>query len=317
MTVLFGTGFELGANGVVTGDNSISSAEVHTGVYSLYLGYGGTMYAPISPAQNEIYVTMWVFGGFDYINLLLDSTTLVRLAYNVTSGCWDAYRGTSTLIASGTKPIPGADVWYCIQFRVTIDDSSGIVETWIDGVADIDFTGDTKPGSDTTINQLFAHQNVGGYVYIDDITIATTQLGDIRYDALQPDGDDTAEWAPSAGGDNYALVDEIPYSDADYLTSGSSPGGHTDKHTLEDWSSTGKSPQFCMCWVRAWKTAAGVRQIEHGIDSSGVEDTSGYYDMSTSGDFYSYPVESDPYTSGSFTPDSINSLKHVLRADSP
>lgn len=312
MTVLFGTGFELGTNAIVTGSNSIVSDPVHTGVYSLFLSYNGTMYADLSSAQNEVYGTVWIYNGnLEHLEVRHDATTIIRFAYN--NGCWDAYRGTSVLIASGTKPIPNG-IWYCFQFHVTVDDSSGIVETWVDGVADIDFTGDTKPGSDTTINKLYAFQNVAGAAYLDDITVATTQYGDIRYDALQPDGDDTAEWAPSAGIDNYAMVDEIPYSDADYVTSGSPPAGHTDKYTLENWPATGKSPQFCMCWARAWKTDAGARQIEHGVDSGGVEDTSGYYDIATSPDFYAHPVESDPFTSGSFTPDSINNLKFLLRS---
>lgn len=315
MSVLFGTGFEMGATEVCTGSNSLETTTVHTGVYSARLDYNGSLIISIDE-QGEIYLSAWVYHSNTddpRIYIRYDSTVLVELRHNGSSGAWDAYRSTSNLLASGTVPSTD-DAWYNMQAHISIDDAAGVVETWIDGSQDIDFTGDTKPGSETTANSVRFFQNTAGVLYVDDVTVGDSaggQIGDIRYDWVSPDGDDSVQWTPSAGS-NYQCVDEVPYSDSDYVTSGSD--GHKDVYTLGDWNGTAKTAQHVVSWVRAKKDAAGTRQLQHGLDSGGVEDEAALYDITTDYVYYDYVVEDDPDGGGDLTESVVDALKFVLES---
>lgn len=315
-TPWFGTGFELGGLMFRLYSNvslNSNASYVKTGTYSLKSDPGEWVDVEIeehSSAYVDVgsYVYPDIFDRHRIIAYTTDGSTIeIRLS---NSGYWDAYVD-EVLVASGTRGVT-ADAYHNIQVRFHVD-NSGYIRTRIDGVDDISYSGDTQPDTDTTIEKVRFYYDTGGIVsgYWDDITVGTGGWpGDIRYDGLMPDGDDSVEWTPSAG-DNYAAVDEVPYSDADYVSAGSPD--LTDIYTMEDWSGSNKSPQFLVAWARAKKDAAEPRTLELVVSSGGSESSSGSFNVATTFTYYDHIFETDPDGSA-WSDTTIDALKAGIRS---
>ena len=134
------------------------------------------------------------------------------------------------------------NTWMLFEAKIRIDDSQGIFEFRKNGRSLIEFEGDTKPGNDTSIdNIIFVNPNInGGYAYWDDLIINDDQGSYInswpcglKIDALRPTEDGNySQWTPSAGTDNYACIDETPPIIDDYVETDVS--GHKDSYVMSD-----------------------------------------------------------------------------------
>jgi len=220
---------------------------------------------------------------------------------------WDAYVD-GVLVGTGTVILPAA--WHSIQFHLNVADA-GTLQTKIEGISDIDYSGDTKPGASAVIDSVYLRMTGPGGAPIDhdrwdDFVIGYGGWpGDIWVDALYPNGDDVVQWSRSAGADNYALVDEDPPSDADYVYT--TTNGHKDVYTLEDWDGTGKTPLFVVQWCRAKKDSAGSQQIKLVMDD-GTESVSAAEDVLTSYRYVNRLLMAPP-SGGAWTDAVIDGLK--------
>lgn len=122
-----------------------------------------------------------------------------------------AYVGTSK-VATGTITL-STSTTYLVEVQYKVDGASGIIKVYIDGVLDINYSGDTQNGTLTTIKRL----TIDSDIYLDNVIIDDAELpGDTEIGILAPSGaGTTTQWTPSSGS-NYACVDEIPVSDTDY-----------------------------------------------------------------------------------------------------
>lgn len=117
----------------------------------------------------------------------------------------------------------GADTWIYFEVKVTVHDSTGSVEVRINGSDTplINLTSvDTKNGSTGVIDNIRLISPSGSVAvqyddwYICDLTgsINNDFLGDVRVDAIVPDGDGTttglATTFPASPTDHYSKVDE-------------------------------------------------------------------------------------------------------------
>ena len=114
--------------------------------------------------------------------------------------------------------------WYYIEMKGRIDDTNGYAHVRVNEQVLLDYTGYLHYSGSTTISNLYLR----GYSYnrgrIDDVYVADNQgsdvndyLGDIRIDAVRPNGaGNYAQLTPSAGA-NYECVDEVLYDDSDYV----------------------------------------------------------------------------------------------------
>jgi len=322
-TPLYGTGYEMGAIPLTSSDYtraSINSTTVKTGTYSLKLESVGfpfhawAWYA-VPVETSALYVSGNVYtnagSGFASLGVILDSGEIVELRKDVTNHTWDLYVDGS-LVQAGSIAVPNGQ-FQNVQAYFDIG-NSGAVATKVDGVDDIDYSGDTQPGSGSTISYVQQYQAAEGVIsYWDDLSFGTGDWGgDIRFDGLVPNGDDSVQWTPSTGADNYALVDEIPPSTADYVSTGTT--AQTDKYVLGDWSGSAKTTQFVMGWVYTKKDAAGAIQLRVLVDSSGDEDVSDALDLLTADAYYSHLVQLDPHTSGSWADSGIDAMKIGIRS---
>jgi hypothetical protein len=323
----FGTGFEMGHVDVIPSplrqNAAIATTPVKTGTYSMRIsgpsgGAQGWITFERSVPSEYLDLAVWVYphagDTANRIILTLDDAHTLSLRRYEDTKTWDFYVDNS-LAESGTIETL-TDAWQHIQLRAFID-GSGYFQTKIDGVPDIDFSGDTQPDTGTDVESVkIWNQGVSNYeyvMYIDDVVYGTGDWpGDIRFDALVPNGDSSVQWTPSTGSDNYALVDERPPSTADYVSAGSP--GLEDLYDLADWSGTAKTPQFVMAWAYAKKDVAGDIQLQLFVDSNSSESSGSPLDLTTTDAYYSHLAATDPNGSIAWLDNAIDALKIGIRS---
>lgn len=144
--------------------------------------------------------------------------------------------GNGTLIAVSAGGVITINAWHHWEIRVTISDTTGIIQVWIDGAQVINGSGlDTKNGGTAdAIDRIEFFRTAAGEHHVADFVIsdATTPLGVTRVTPLLPtaDGNYTA-WTPSTGTSHFALVDEqTPNGDTDY--NAATTEGDKDSYTF-------------------------------------------------------------------------------------
>ena len=323
-TPLFGTGFEMGSIEIVPAGQRflvyLQSSIVHTGTYACEIrgvhgSVDGYLDLNVDTVTAELYIGAWVSPEKDYyfeIKVKTSDGYYVGLRYDNANNVWDAYVNGAKVDDGGV--IHTQDTWHFVELYVNID-NAGDIQSKVDGVPDIVYSGDTQPGAATDIVYLrfLQHHEAFGteYTRIDDLTYGTGGFpGDIRYSAaLVPDGDTAQlDWTPSAGSTNYAMVDEIPGSDADYVTADTV--GYQDIYTLSDWSpASGDDPQFIIDWIRAKKDTAATQGLEPVVDVNGSQSSGGSLDLSTTYLYYGRVVADDPDTGSGWDEAGINAIK--------
>lgn len=228
-TLLSGTGFEPGSIDVVelyTGGTwtvRTASPAPHNGTYYLSSSGGAAHYAQfdVTGGSDDVYVAAANYpanytSSCQRIRAMQTGVTLCEVRWNATTKAWNAYVN-GALVANGSIIVPNA-AWHHIQVRFHVA-NAGHIQTYIDGNLDINYAGDTMPGATGTLDKIQIGVSTN-YTYWDDIAVGTGGWpGDIRFDVKKPkaDADDSNSWELSAGADAYALVDEIPPDDADYI----------------------------------------------------------------------------------------------------
>lgn len=330
-----GTGFELGlATGtepwkeqfladysdldtvdfVPDGTSGISS---HSGSFHCQVGAGAATSNFFSLAvpdgtTNELYLSFFMdltgSGKGFQVGFTLSDTTQVFLQKDqgVGNTTFDAYVGASN-VASGSEDVPNGD-WGLVEIYVKIDGSAGIIQSAIDSVSDISFSGNTQPGASTTITEVFFEFSLSianppdGFV-IDDITMDTdAPPGDVRYSRVYPNANTaTIEWTPNVGLDNYEVVDEV--NDTTYVFS--STEGDQDFYDLIDWTN-GFQIYMVQHYVRAqYVTAAADLDI---LLVSGATTNTDNRTLTASLDFYWSGYRTDPNTGGQWLTAALDAL---------
>lgn len=161
---------------------------------------------------------------------------------SLTFGVWadGGYKSSETFNVN-------ADQWYYIEVKHRIHGTSGVGQMRIDEQLVYSYSGDTHtapnvfPPYNITFCQLALTGNYQETLYsmeVDDIYIADTSgaecndfLGDIRIDAIHPNGaGNYAQLTPSAG-NNYECVDEEAINISDYVEGANT--GDKDSYSYE------------------------------------------------------------------------------------
>lgn len=288
MARIWMSGFEAGHIGVLAwGNGDISNAQHRTGSYSYYCGNSERGNFDLSDDPSEIYVRMGLYPTnwgvtSDHVWCgLYDETGDNLLTFCFDSGQVVVRRGDEggTILATGSIAV-GINAWSCIEFHAKIDDAAGVVQTKVDGVSDIDFTGDTKHGSYTGIDHMtlgFDESNSNTLGYYDDIAINDTTgsdnnswIGRGGIYGLFPEGAGThTDFTPSAG-DNHDCVDEVPPNDdTDYVES--NVVGHQDTYAMDDLVPTDGDIQAVQWIARAKLDAAGSGNFQRALRYDGTD----------------------------------------------
>jgi len=283
-------------------DVDVSSAQAHTGTYSLRLnistdGFGRWAIdgSPSSPS-----VSVWVRSNESTVYNVNDS---MRMRFRLTTGefielRWDGAEHTFDAYVDGVKVADGTiEVshmgWFHVQFYCVIDDA-GSIGVKIDGHQSIDYSGDTQPAGAAGAD--YYYQAIGAMsirtYYIDDLVWGSGDyLGDLRCVDIRPNADTAQDdWTPSAG-DNYSTVDETPENDADYNETNTN--GHADELALSDFDDTLMTPRAVVAYARARMEGAFGDSLKVGIVSNAVEVTTTHA-LSTAYEYYTHTADEDP-----------------------
>jgi hypothetical protein len=294
MTRIFTEGLEFGdmlAFDTATGKLITTSPTPRSGSYAIKTSNGASEYTfqKNFTAVDEIYIRMGfniVSASTGYLMALRNSSTYIGgLKYDTTNSKMLLYLGNpngGTLIGTGTISI-STSVWYLLEWHLKVSDSVGVSQVKIDGVMDIDFSGDTKPSTQTQVDNWYTHYGSGwADTAFDDFAFNTTDntdgkndnswCGEGKIELLKPNGNgNVSEWTGSDGNstDNYALVDDIPASSSDYVQD--STAGNQDAYTLEDFTGTNKSILRVWAEARAIDTVPEGAQMKIGVRTNSVD----------------------------------------------
>jgi len=221
---------------------------------------------------------MSVFGDTgvtQHLTVNLDAAGRVQLRRGGASG---------TVIATSSHTPIVTGTWHYVELKCTIADSGGTAIVKLDNVEVINFTGDTKnAGTNTTVDALgviCTNTSFPDDLYccdgVDGTTLSPAQnaanndfLSDCTVKPQRPDGNGAlSQWVGSDGNstDNYLLVDDVPFSSADYV--GSAVAGDRDLYNVTDLVG---SPTVIGVQVKVFaaKSDAGTRSIKTLSRSSG------------------------------------------------
>lgn len=252
------------------------------------------------------------------------TTELGNIRINLATSLLELYTSTNTLVATGTHPI-SVDTWYLLEVHVKIADASGVVEARLDGLDEASFTGDTKPGSATTVDNFTINSVSGLDVWFDDLAmndISNTDgkndnswCGDGKIFILYPNDNGTTNQFTGSDADstnNYLHVDEIPHdTDSTYVED--SVSGHKDMYNLIPFSGSGMTVLRVYPEARIRDTVSESGSIHLGLRTYSTEyKTSSPKPLLTSytkivGDDY----KTNPYTTSGWTNTEIDALEFL------
>jgi len=205
--------------------------------------------------------------------------------------------------------------FHYIEIKVKIDNTTGTIDCHLDGVSEISGTGlDTQNTGNATANQVRLGVGAGATwdcayddYYIADGTGGQTFLGDVRVEALFPNGNGNSSQfvgSDSNSTDNYLLVDETtPNGDTDYVES--STVGNKDTYTYTDLTPGSGTVYAVQPIPYARKSDAGTRSIVSVARLSGTEADSSAETLSTTYQYLPDIRETKP-GGGSWTVADVN-----------
>jgi len=331
MAILVMEGFEAGSMDVCDSYNNatVSNTQARTGTYALRIdSYTGNEYAIFDLGANktEIYMGIGVYmtgGAYDYaLFQLIDSGGTSQLSFiaDPSTQVLKIYRGdgNGTQIASGG--IISLNQWKYIEAHIVIHDTSGVCTVKIDGVQEINFSGDTCNGGAADIRTMRIGRNSGSavgcaYAYYDDLVINDTSgsyntgwPGRGGIELLSPNGAGNSTDLTASAGSNYECVDEQPPDDDTTYVYGSTQDDH-DGYTLTNTTQTG-TVKAIKWFARAKTTAAGSDAIKRHLRINGT-DYNGASDLNLTTDYAYYKeiLEENPDDSAAFETADLDAME--------
>lgn len=243
------------------------------------------------------------------------ATTQVWFRLNA-DGTISALRATTVL--GTTTAVLVVNTYSYLEFKVTINDTTGVVQIRNNGVLVLDLSAqDTANGAAGWNNiRLGTVGQASGTVqrYYDDLYVLdgtgsaplNTVLGDVRVDARYPTAEGASSaWTPLSGTDNALMVDETaPDDDTTYVST--STTGATDTHVTQDAPVAGAAIYGVQHCLNMKKADAGPCTVAPVVRYSTTDYTGSDLSPSTS---YAYGLvvqETNPGTGVQWTDTDFN-----------
>lgn len=263
--------------------------------------------------------------------VLIDTNGTRHLTLFVNSdGRLSIYRGpagwvktSATLLATSTLPVITAGAWNHIEFKATIDNSSGATEVRVNGV---EVAGLTLSGTDTQNSSLASVASIAfensysggtanpdtGHYYVKDFILWDTTgsqnndfLGSCHVYTLQLDGDTSFNWDASTGSTGYNLIDELTPDDADYISADNTPPAASE-FTFENLPADIVSVKGLLTVARMRKTDGGDGQVQMGVKSNGSTDSGADRTITSAFTYWWDVSELSADTASAYTPTEVN-----------
>jgi hypothetical protein len=233
------------------------------------------------------------------------------------SGAIYIYDQSDSLVGTSSNGLFRQNSWHYVEIKVVVGDS-GSVTVKVDGVQVLNVTAiDTKPGTETSVDQV-RFWDPGGDMWWDDIIMmdgtgseCNDFIGDVKITTLMPTSDDAVnDWSNSGGGGAYADIDDpivgTHNGDTDYIYSATP----TDKSLFgyENLASTPAAIYAVNVLSQVKKDDAGARTMGAYLDSNGTTDSGSAFSPTTGYLDYQSFWTLDPDTSAAWTYSGVNAL---------
>lgn len=254
------------------------------------------------------------------------ATELGSLRWNSANRCWDIYTSTTTLSLAGVTVSAPADTnHYVLELHVKIADAGGSIDFKIDGTAQPAFTGDTKPGTATTVDRI-GWNVASGSAVIDDLGLNDVSggadnswLADYHLYPMTANGNgDNSGFVGSDGNstDNYLLVDEVPSNaDTDYVESATATTKDLYNFTNLPTLPAGSTVTRVIVEARIRQITADADSINlvvkggTGAGAPSTEAASGNLVLGTSYARFVYESKTNPATTAAWTEAEVNAMQ--------
>ena len=330
MTRLINTGFETGDKLDFTSTTgTVQTSIVYTGGYALGITGSAAFDLPVPVPGDVLYLSFFLYtdlGSSSIIDFMrvrdISGVGLLEFSANI-SGVAYLYR-SGTLLATSSSPVFQDLAWHHVEIFVTIADSGGRGVLKVNGVTVIDFTGDTKPGTNTDIYTFAASVGNNFAYYYDDLVVNddggsapdNTYPGRVRLFPLRPTGaGNYTQWdrGGTDSGANWSQVEEVPASSVDYVTT--TVDDEIDSYALANLSGLPAGASFKSVIVVAEAMLdSGSKKLALGVRSGSTDSFGADKGLGTS---YSPKYErftTDPADSNPWTETDINAVEAAIKS---
>jgi len=326
---VFIDGFESGSLDLwdtLTGSPAIASGiSGMDGTYCVNLTSNDKSISTPLPAADEYYLAFLYKPTNDAYEASLvffhNGTTVLGSLYKNASSNGNTLRirrgnESGTLLATGTAVL-NLNTVNLIEVRYKPHTSTGVFQVKVNGVLDIDFSGQTA-GSILQINRFsLGRYGTSGYAYgyFDNVVIDNSAFpGNTKIQAVKPTAaGNSTQWDPSSGS-NWDCVDEIPANDNDYVSTNSN--GALDLYTFSDLTGSIGEIKCVQVQARTVKNGAPTPQnLQLAVRSGGTN----YFSSSMAVPSINPKILSNiwqlnPNTSAAWTVSEVNAAEFGMNA---
>lgn len=288
---------------------------------TVILGYANRRVNSIKTNSNDSYNAQWYFlsGGSE------SGTKQVTIGYDHLSSKLIARTGDHNGSIIGTSSLDVAmNTWEYIEIKIVHHPTAGSIIIKMDGVEVMNVTSvNTDPAgtatSDFIIKNASSSYAIGShmddwYICDDAGTVNNDFLGDVSIQAVFPTSDGVdQDFTLSTGSDGYALVDEDPASDSDYVESGTV----TDRFgTAVNATDSGGTILAVVPTNYMINTDVGTMGVKAFAHSSASETQSDEMFVGSTGKVHRGVIEFDPNGSTAWTYSAINAAEFGIEITS-
>lgn len=216
---------------------------------------------------------------------------------------------TTNNIVSSANGVITAGSWYYIEIELTRSASVGVINIYVGGtlVANLSSTNTGAADIDTigmTMESVFDNR------YLDDlyVTNTATRLGEMRVETIRPDSDDTVQFTPNSGANNYSRVNDTTYDD-DSTYNSDATVGHKDLFNMSDLATTPSAIAAVQTHICARKDDATTRALRSNMKNGSTTSNGATQSMSSSYTSWVDIYNTNPSTSAAFTGSDVNAMK--------
>lgn len=307
---------------------SIVTGSLIDGVASLNLTGNQYVEKLFSSGTSEFYSGQFIMptvsaSQIQFIQWRSGATELGRIQQNIITKVIEAVVG-GVVVASSSAGLVDSTIYHLQVHLLIADGGSGVLQVKKDDTIVINYSGDTKPGADATIDTI-RWGGINGTCRYDTLTVNNVSgaednswPGVVRIQRLLPAGPGTYvdNWSRNTGASNWQAVDETPPdSDTTYLFTTSA--NIYESFSMSDQSLTSVNYKALITSAVAKKDsgtvqlAIGIRDDQNSTDYFGANSPLG-----TSYGVVEERRTVDPSTGVAWVSDGINSTQALIESTS-